>query len=433
MSGLLLRLRRAADSFWFLPALLVLLAIVIAELVVGLDRWMAGTGLRAELDWLDVVSASGGRDILGAVAGSILAVAATSFSITISVLATASSTYGPRLVRNFMSDRGNQLVLGAFGATFVYGLMVLRTIRDPSQDGGAFVPALAILLAVLIAIADVAILVYFINHIADSVQVSTLSERVKKDLIATVERLYPAKPGDHLAEAPGSLPGPKTSSYPKRSGYVQEIDEAGLCQWAHDNDLVVEVSVQVGDHVIEAEPLAVIHGDCDADESVCRFFTVDDARTPFQDLRFAVQQLEEMAVRALSPSTNDPYTACNALAELGSGLALLAERADSALGRTDAEGTLRLVVSRADLGDLIDSVFSAIRRNGLDHPPVLLELAKLGRRLSKAAQANSTPVGAEISARVQRQLRLLQQDYRNSNPDDYDLARFEAQLPAAGS
>ncbi|MDN5668115.1 MAG: DUF2254 domain-containing protein [Renibacterium salmoninarum] len=429
MSGLLLRLRRAVESFWFVPALVVLLAIILAEVVVGIDRAVVAAGLRDQLDWLDVVSASGGRDILGAVAGSILAVAATSFSITISVLATASSTYGPRLVRNFMSDRGNQLVLGSFGATFVYALLVLRTIRDPSQDGGAFVPALAIMLAVLIAIADVAILVYFINHIADSVQVSTLSERVKKDLIATVARLYPAEPADCVTEASGPRTGLQRTAHPLHSGYVQEVDESGLLRWAQEHDLVIEVRAQVGDHLIESEPLAVSYGEGGDAEQIRRFFTVDDARTPFQDLRFAVQQLEEMAVRALSPSTNDPYTACNALAELGPGLTLLAARADSALGREDSNGNLRLIVSRADLGDVIDSVFSAIRRNGIDHPPVLLELVKLGNRIITAAAANRSPVGPELASRVQRQLRLLRQNYRDHNPDADDLAGFEAKLP----
>lgn len=186
------RLRTARESFWFLPGVLGVGALVLAELVVTLDRYLDGASY-GPLDALLVrVGASGSRDILGAIGGSMLGVAATSFSITISVLATTSSSYGPRLVRNFMADRGNQLVLGIFGSTFLYSLMVLRSIRSlDSGDGDTFVPDLAVNLAVVLAVLDVAVLVYFIHHIADSVQVSSLVQRVRRDLVSTVDDLCP--------------------------------------------------------------------------------------------------------------------------------------------------------------------------------------------------------------------------------------------------
>ena len=130
------RLVRIRESFWFLPAVLTVLAALLAEVLVSLDArvtWSLGP--------LDVliyrVGEDGSRDVLGVIAGTSMAVASTSFSITIAVLALASSSYGPRLVRNFMADRGNQTVLGVYVATFLYCLLVLRSIRVTGDGGGA--------------------------------------------------------------------------------------------------------------------------------------------------------------------------------------------------------------------------------------------------------------------------------------------------------
>ena len=129
-----MRLTRLRDVFWFLPLVMGLSAIVLAQVLVAVDRSLADTTPGWEGGFFVRVGASGGRDLLGAIGGSMLGVAATSFSITISVLATASSTYGPRLVRNFMNDRGNQFVLGMFGATFLYALMVSISHSAPPQS-----------------------------------------------------------------------------------------------------------------------------------------------------------------------------------------------------------------------------------------------------------------------------------------------------------
>jgi len=270
------------------------------------------------------VGASGSRDILGAIGGSMLAVAATSFSITISVLATASSTYGPRLVRNFMSDRGNQFVLGIFGSTFLYSLMVLRSIRSDT-DAATFVPDIAVNVAVLLAVVDVAVLVYFIHHIADSIQVSTLSARVRGELVAVTDALYPKELPDEATGA-RTLPATALAVGSDASGFVVGVDEKALIVAARKAGSVVEMHVRAGSHVIEGERIASVTGNAsDAMAKQIRGAVVlGDTRTPNQDIEFAVQQLTEMAVRAMSPSTNDPYTARNALAELALGMVPLA-------------------------------------------------------------------------------------------------------------
>ena len=191
------------ESFWFIPAVLGVVALVLAQALVSLDRYLLDTQVDLTGTLLYHVGASGSRDILGAIGGSMLGVAAISFSITISVLATASSSYGPRLVRNFLADRGNQVVLGIFGATFLYSLMVLRSIRSIESDGTVFVPDIAVNVAVALAVVDVGVLVYFIHHMAQPIQVATLSARVRDEMSEPVDALYPPEQPAEAASAEG--------------------------------------------------------------------------------------------------------------------------------------------------------------------------------------------------------------------------------------
>ena len=115
---------------------------------------------------------SGAREVLSSVASSIISVAATAFSITIVALQLAASNYSPRLLRNFMQDTGNQVVLGTFIGTFVYCLLVLRTIRGDGDDYNQFVPQVSVTVALLLALASISVLIYFIHHAATIIQVS---------------------------------------------------------------------------------------------------------------------------------------------------------------------------------------------------------------------------------------------------------------------
>lgn len=426
MSALRVRLLRARESFWFLPALLGIVAIVLAQLLITLDRRLDGTDFGAWGFLFYRVGASGSRDILGAIGGSMLAVAATSFSITISVLATASSTYGPRLVRNFMSDRGNQFVLGIFGSTFLYALMVLRSIRSESNDGVSFVPDIAVNVAVLLAVLDVAVLVYFIHHIANSIQVSTLSARVRGELVAVVDSLYPETIFKD-AIAARSVPSPTVNVCAVSSGFIVGINEQALVSAACAGDCIIELRVGPGDHLIVGEPIAIKSGDVDSDvdEAVRGALNLGDTRTPNQDIQFAVQQLTEMAVRAMSPSTNDPYTARNALAELAVGLVPLSTRPTPLLGRVDGEGNYRATLTRPTVTDLVDQVFDAMRHYGLGNPLAVTAAAELGQRIGTAT------VHSEIRVAVLRQLAALNRAYGDSDNDPIDIESGRARIVAA--
>ncbi|PFG41721.1 putative membrane protein [Isoptericola jiangsuensis] len=376
---------RARESFWFLPAVLGVLALVAAKGVVALDRALQDAGL-TDLPLMDTLSADGGRAVLTAIAGSVLTVAATSFSITISVMATTSSAYGPRLVRNFMADRANQAVLAVFTATFLYALVVLGDVH--SEGTGAFVPTVAVHVAIVLAVVNVAVLVFFIHHIAQSVQVTTLQHRVRDELVAAVEVVFPADRGPDQVDADPAGGGTVVTA--RRSGYVQHVDGGALVRRAAEAGGRVDLLVGPGSHLVAGEPLARVRGDVDElTDAVHDHVTTGPSRTPYQDVAFAVQDLTEMAVRALSPGTNDPYTAASALDALGEGLVTVVERAPAPWGRTDDDGVLRLVVPWPTAQDLVTSVVTAVRTYALGAPVTLDAALRLLGRLERSANRPS--------------------------------------------
>ncbi len=394
---------RLRETFWFVPAVLGVLALVAAQALVRLDRALLDRGTVVGESLLYHVGASGSRDILGAIGGSMLGVAATSFSITISVLATTSSTYGPRLVRNFMADRGNQVVLGVFGATFLYSLMVLRSIRSLDADGDTFVPDIAVNVAVLLAVIDVGVLVYFIHHIAQSVQVGTLSARVRQELRDAVDLLHPEEPPAGLADAAAAdLPPRRATVRATRAGVVVGIDDADAVELATRHDLAIVLRCRPGDHVLDDDVVADIHGGPetpDVVDTVRELIEMGDERTPRQDILFAVEQLTEIAVRALSTGTNDPYTARNALDDLSSELARLAGRPTPPAVRTVAERP-RLVMTHVRVTECIDHVLDAVRLYAMSSPLVVRAGIRAAERIGTAA--TSPDVAARVSVHLAR-------------------------------
>lgn len=433
------RWARLRQSFWFLPALLCGLAAVLAETLVFLDRQLDEVDLGPVGVLVTRVGESGSRDLLGAIAGSMLAVASTTFSITVAVLALSSSTYGPRLVRNFMADRGNQCVLGIFVATFLYSLLVLRSIRVLGDTGDEyFVPHLAVNVAVLLSLLAIGVLVYFIHHISDSVQVATLSRQVRTDLVAAVERCYPEKIGGGSSDfedaggardVPSRLDADGAFVASQETGYVQDIDQKSLLALASEHDLVVSLRIRPGTHLNDGSDLAVLWPSDRAEDDVLvqirKTVTVGQARTPQQDVEFSVWVLEEMAVRALSPGTNDPYTAINALDDLSAGLVLLAGRRPPSPYRYDRQGQLRVVAPTIVLTNLMDHVLDAMRHYAIEHPTVLHHTLELVQQVGDACWEPSA------RTRMDTQVQRLVEAFVLSSPqscDAEDLTRHADQV-----
>lgn len=382
---------RVRESFWFLPAVFGVAAIVIAELLVAVDHSLVNDGTR--IGFLDALSASGGRSILTTIGTSMLTVAGTSFSITISVLATTSSTYGPRLVRNFMADRANQFVLAAFTSTFLYSIVVLRSVHTDVDDGTAFVPVIAVHVAVLLGILDVAVLVFFIHHIASSVQITALQKRVQTDLAAAARQVFRDGDGSGITVAPvqpGAARWAEVGAV--GDGYVQSVHWERMVRWAAEHDCVIEAVAMPGDHVITGDILLRVGLARDArldleaaGRRLLTFVTLGSSRTPHQDVGFALQQLVEIAVRGLASGTNDPYTAVSALDLAATPLVPVWRDQSAITGYLDDDGRLRVVPHWPTAEALVDSVFDGVITYGAEHPIVVSAALRLAARLNESA------------------------------------------------
>jgi uncharacterized membrane protein len=360
---------RLHSSYWFLPALLASAAVGLSFASIALDENLHDVFLQKQ-GWIYSGSPEGARAVLSAIATSIITVAGTTFSITIAVLSLASGQFGPRLIRNFMRDTASQLALGIFTATFLYCLLVLRTVRG--TDRATYVPHLSVTCGVLLATVCVGVLIFFIHHTAESIQVSHLIDLVGQELDDAICRLFPGTLGENAdaAELPGERPQRLLA---KSGGYLQEINEERLLEAATHGDSVIRLHVRPGDYIIPGMQLASVWMSCEfyKEKTLQRAFTLGRQRTPDQDAEFAFLQLVELAVRALSPGINDPFTAIMCIDRLSAALCLLADRSLPSANRLDRSGRLRIVACPYSYERLVRSALSQIRENGKSHTAVV--------------------------------------------------------------
>jgi uncharacterized membrane protein len=363
---------RLHSSYWFVPTLMALSATFLAFSMVRFDQSYRDEVVE-KLGWIYSGGPEGARAVLSTIAGSIITVAGTTFSITIAVLSLASAQYGPRLLRSFMRDTGNQVVLGAFTSTFLYCLLVLRTVRG--QEDNVYVPHFSVTIAVALALINLGVLIYFIHHIADSIQVGQVIEVVSGELQSAVTRLFPeriAEPShDHVSIGP--LPHELIANC---EGYLQSVDESALVRYASQEDLVAELLARPGDYLVPKMPLLATSKPLSTDQKkyLRGVITVGRSRTPHQDALFAFEQLAEIALRALSPSVNDPFTAIMCIDRINSAVLRLGERTLPQSVRCDAAGVPRIIAHPYSYDDLIAAAYRHIREAAEGHRQVTRHL-----------------------------------------------------------
>lgn len=380
-------------SFWFLPALMAGGAMALSLATLLIDRnWISGGNHPLRLIFNgDPESA---RTVLSVIAGSMITVAGVVFSITIVVLSLASSQFGPRLIRNFMNVRANQIVLGTFVATFIYSVLVLHGTDPP--DARAFVPRLSVSVSVALSLASLALLIYFIHSVSESIQAENIIARVRRDLEKSVERLFP----DPLAAKGDPPAGPIQREYAipsacdhvacqvksERSGYLQAMDNEALMQIAEEKDLLVHLGYRPGDFITKGSFLVTVWPGARVDDQLSReinaLFIVGTERTLEQDPEFAISQLVEIAVRALSPGINDPITAITCIDWLGVSLCQLANRQMPASHRFGKKHRLRVICKPFGFEGMVDAAFHMIRQNSQGVAAVSIRLLETIARVA---------------------------------------------------
>jgi uncharacterized membrane protein len=393
------------STYWFVPSLITLGCIALAFGLIALDRHAADREMLPE--WLTGGGSDGAREILSSVAGSIITVVSVTFSVTIVALTVASQHFGPRLLNNFMRDTAVQVVLGIFIGTFVYCLLVLRTVQGDNDHYERFIPHLGVAGAVMLTLVSVASLIFYIHHVATAIQVSQIAMNVARDFERAIDRLFPEQLGQDVDRTqPRPSPPPEAFSVPSRSsGYVQHVEADRILALAAHRGVVVWLLVRPGDFATEGLRLALVAPTPSDSERFCDELNgaliIGSDRTPEQDAGFPLHQLVEVALHALSTGINEPFTSVTCIDRLGQGLTKLAMRRIPSALRLDERGELRVVSHGNTFVELLDDACNPIRAHSQESPEVGLRLLHMLARLAGVARRE------EDRAAIERQAELV--------------------------
>lgn len=423
-------------SLWFVPSLMAAGSVTSAFTAIWIDEHVLRDGSGETLALAYGGGADGAREVLSTVAGAMITVAGVIFSVTVVALTLASQQFGPRLLRNFMQDRGNQVVLGTFISIHLFCLIVLRAVRG--EDAGGFVPHLSVSIALALALVAAGVLIYFFHHVTSSIRASSVIAKVAFELDQTIDRLFPEcvrQPGpssDRSLPAPDPFPDDHIRGsiqiHSVENGYLQLVETEALVSLAARHDFTIRLDCRPGDFVTNGTAIATIfptaHLPGEVKEVVNDSFVLGDERTVVQDVLFPAQQLTEIAIRALSPSMNDPSTALACIDRLGAAFIRLGRRTIPSPYRYDDECRLRLIIYPVSLADLIEKTISPIRQYGHTGVPVV------NRLLDTCALVIPHLTDSDALTTLEQQVIAIEEGLWSSLPQQLDRDHVRARLLA---
>lgn len=369
------------DSLWLIPTATALVAVVLAPVLALLEPLPA---------WIPDGLVFGGtpdgaRAILAQLAGATITVVGLVFSLTVVALQMAASQFTPRLLRTFLRDRRVQFVLSGMIGSAVYAVGVLRLVRSDGDGVDAYVPRLAVTVALLLSFGAVGLLLFFLHYITQHLRVDV----IMTEIVGYSTRQLAAVPSARDVLPDRVAPDPPDDAVPvwaRRDGYLQLVDVARLATTARGAGVRLRLRPTLGDWVTEGTTLAWVWGDdgevvpADRDELatlVHRHLFLGVDRTETTDLAFGLRQLQDIATRALSPGVNDPTTAVLAVTQMST---VLCRYASHPLGDDvldDDDGTVRIALPRPGFEALLELAVGATRRYGRSDPEVIAALLTL--------------------------------------------------------
>ena len=321
--------------------------------------------------------ATDARQLLATVTSTMITVTSLVFVLTVVALQIASTQFSPRLLRSFLRDSGTQLVLSTFVGTVAYSLAGLHTVGSPDAGGTAFVPRLAVSGALALALISVGMLVYYIQHITNSIRIDTIMSDVATMTLHLVRETMPLGQPDHAAGTPPDRPASAVALVAPRSGYVQGIAPDAAADLALRDGATVVITAMTGFHVVQGRPIGWVDGASDVDayqRVVGRTLMIQRERKIEQDVGFGLRQLVDIAGRGLSPSLNDPYSAVQAIHHATVVLTEMARRHVEPVRICDDDGDLRVFATGLDLVIHLQIVCGHVRWSMAHRPNVALAL-----------------------------------------------------------
>jgi uncharacterized membrane protein len=414
-------------TFWLVPTLLVIVAALLFVVTFQVDLAAYHRHLTLPF-WIRTGSADAGRQVLIAIAAAIITVVGVVFSITILALTLASQQFGPRMMRNFIRDVGNQMTLGVFVGTFVYSVLALGSITSSSH--GDFVPHLSIAVAEALLLVDLGVLIYFIHHISKSIQLPEVIAGIARDLFRAIDAEFPIS-GPHDTEVSRENVGRSVPELlqlidergavvpSSTSGYVQFVGYAQLVDIACRTDSVIRLNHRPGHFIATGRPLATVWPGGAAGQvalALSKAHVTGPHRTLMQDPVFAIDQLVEIAIRALSPAVNDTFTALTCIDWLSAGLIQVSNRTLSEGIYRDRFNRVRLIETDPSYARMVNRAFDKIRQSSRGMPAVFI------RMLDSLASVASSTTSLEQRRVLFRQAEMILQSAEESVPEANDVA-----------
>jgi uncharacterized membrane protein len=423
-------------NLWLVPTIEVVAAVVLFAITYRIDQ-AAYRGDITLPSWVNSGSADAARQVLTAIAATMITVVGLVFSITIVALTLTSTQFGPRMLRNFIRDRGTQITLGTFVATFVYAVLSLGSISHGAR--GDFVPHLSITVALALVLTSLGVLIYFIHHVAKSIQLPEVIASIARDLtiaidaeaIATHTRdgVPPAQAGSKQAELPAEAGAIVTAT---KTGYLQFVAYDDLVAIATDANAVIQLLYRPGHFVVQGLPLATVWPADAADEigrGLERAHFTGTNRTLAQDLTFAIDQLVEIALRALSPAVNDTFTALTCIDWLSDALCKISSQWNPTLVHRDRSGSVRVIAADVRYSRFVERAFDKIRQASRGMPAVMI------RQLDALAKIMAYTTTVEQRRCLLQQAEMIQRASTEAVPEPGDRAdvdaRYESVVAAA--
>ena len=417
---LILKIR---TNFWFIPMLLsvaaVLLALFINELDNSLDEW--GLDYEALKFKLPIETA---REVLSTIAGAMITVASLVFSMTLVALILVSQQLGPRVLIRFMDDRPTQIILGLFTATFIFSILVLIQIDNGTNN--AMTPGLAVMMSIILALASIAMLIHFIHHISTRIQadviISELGENLQSETDTYLEALadkavsISLEHHDKLMERFASEPHEIIPI--SQNGYFAELDINEVETISEKHNLSISVLVKPGDFIIHGAPFfKIILNDNNKNkdknslnnetgEALANTVKVNEKRTPEASIRFEIEALREVALRALSPGINDPQTAISCINKLTESLAALIQAGNRQQAHQLSKNGW-LIYPRQLFDDHLDVAFASILESGRNNRLVLDHIKAVLNQLKCSASNHQTDALKKLISIVEQHLARL--------------------------
>jgi len=410
-------------NLWLVPTLCVLGALALFLLTQRLDR--AGYRHTIELPrWINQGGPSDARDLLSATVGAIITTLGLVLSITVLTLSIAASQFGQRLLRWFMRDRGTQITIGIFSATFVFSLMTLLSVTSRPNEV-PFVPWLSCWVSTLLALSCIATLVFFVHHVAQLIQVNTILADISGDLRQVITEQEKQEPGD----PPAPQLAPEFSLYAPESGYLRSVNYKALVGAAKKHDVVIQLLERPGRFVMTGMVLGTVTScgsagaSAEASGGLANAFRkaldIGPRRTLAQDPEFAIAQIVEIGLRAMSPAVNDPNTMFTCVHWLGNGLRVIAQTPPKRTVHTDSRRRVRVIEGEATFQRFVAAAFDPLRLVARGSPEASIVM------LDTLAEVTGCLSDEEHLAPLEAQARLIREGFDRTAPA-HDRDRVES-------